>query len=198
MLYLDANKTHEENIEMVIINGLSFMEDSDFDCCNQDFGVKVESGIPFNWAHKARNKIPNAYLYFQELTVSGRVDFYLNSFADTAIEVMLNAIQTIQKRTPQSQDIDKHLKRFHPDKYAWKRYVLFNLTKKGVSPVLPSDISAHDKMYTFVRSTNTLYRGEALIKKSAIPNLSGGSRSFSTALLRIELNFFHFPCRNFL
>ena len=183
VFYLDANKLHEKNTEMVLIGGLSCMDDSDFKCWRHESGVKVENGISFNWAQKARIKIPNAYLSFQERAVSGRVDFYLNSFADTAIEVVFNATQTADpKSTRQSRDIDDHSERFHHGKYAYKRYVLFNFAMSGDKIVLPRDTSTHDKVYTFVRSTNTLYCGKNLIKQPAIPNLSGGSRSFSTAL----------------
>lgn len=193
VLYLTKKKkTPEENTEMVIVEGLSGMEDSDFKCLRHKSGVKVENGVSFNWAYKARIKIPNAYLHFQERATSGAVDFYLNGFADTAIVVMLDATQTADpKNKRQSQDIDGHQERFHDGKYDWKRYVLFNFamtTKDTV--ILPRDKSAHDKVYTYVRSTNTLYRGDKPIKSPAIPNLSGGSRpptdgqtrSFSTML----------------
>jgi hypothetical protein len=112
-------------------------------------------------------------------------DFYLNGFADTAIEVMLDATQTADPGSAgQSQDIDKHLERFTSGKYPWKRYVLFNFAMKGDTPILPMDTSAHDKVYTYVRSTNTLYRGDKRLKSPAIPKLSGGSRSFSSTILR--------------
>ena len=165
------------------------MEDSDFKCSMHESNVKVEDGVSFNWAYRARKKIPNAYLHFQERAVSGRmkgvesgrVDFYLNGFADTAIEVMLDATQTAHPGSAgQSQDIDKHLERFTSGKYPWKRYVLFNFAMKGDTPILPRDTSAHDKVYTYVRSTNTLYRGDKRLKSPAIPKLSGGSRSFSS------------------
>jgi hypothetical protein len=185
VLYLDEKKTHEENTEVVIVEGLSGMEDSDFKCWRHMSEVKVENGVSFNWAYKAKIKIPNAYLQFQERGVSGVVDVYLNGFADTAIEVMLNATQTTDvDSTRQSQDIDGHLKRFRGDKYHCKRYVLFNFAMTKDKVVLPKDETAHDKVYTYVRSTNTLYRGAKPIKSSAIPNLSGGSRPFNDSQTR--------------
>lgn len=185
VLYLDKKKSHEENTELVIAEGLSGMEDSDFKCWRHKSDVKVENGVSFNWAHKARVKIPNAYLHFQERAVSGVVDFYLNGFADSAIEVMLDATQTGDPKTKgQSQDIDAHQKRFHDGKYDWKRYVLFNFAMSKNEVILPRDVTVHDKVYTFVRSTNTLYRGTKSIRCPAIPNLSGGSRPFGDGQTR--------------
>jgi hypothetical protein len=194
VLYLSDEKTPEENTEMVIVEGLSGMEDDDFKCWRGKSEIKVEDGVSFNWAHKARKKIPNAYLQFQERGVKGKVDFYLNGFADTAIVVMLNGKQTVKvksnvKNKPPPQDIDDAVQRFRKDKYDWKRYVVLNFAMTS-DIVQPRDKSAHDKVYTYVRSTNTLYRGAKPIKSSAIPNLSVGSsavskgqtRSFSTML----------------
>lgn len=180
VLYLDKKKSHEENTELVIVEGLAGMDESDFKCWRHQSGVKVENGVSFNWAHKARANIPNAYLHSQERANVGVVDFYLNGFADTAIEVMLDATQTVDAKTKgQAQDIDAHLKRFEDDDYPWKRYVLFNFAMSKDRVILPRNTSAHDKVYTFVRSTNSLYRGTTLIKAPAIPKLSGGSRFVS-------------------
>lgn len=123
-------------------------------------GVKVEIGVSFNWAQKARTKIPNAYLHFQERGNIDVVDFYLTGFADTAIEVMLDAMQTVDAKTKgQTQDIDAHLKRFDDGDYPWTRYALLNFAMSKERVILPRNTFAHDKVYTFVRSTNTLYRG---------------------------------------
>lgn len=179
LLYLGSNQSRMKNTEMVIVEGLAGMDDSDFKCWRHSSEVKVENAVSFNWAYKARVKIPNAYLHFQERGVSGVVDFYLNGFADTAIEVMLNTTQTTDPMsTRQSQGIDGHLERFRVDKYPWKGYVLFNFAMNNDKIILPRDESAHDKVYTFVRSTNSLFRGRKLIKCPAIPKLSGGSRPF--------------------
>jgi hypothetical protein len=178
LLYLNKKMSYEENTELVISEGLSSMEDSDFKCLKHKSGVKVENGVSFNWAYKVRAMIPNAYISFQERAAPGLVDFYLNGFADTAIEVMLNATQTVNETSKkQSQDIDGHLQRFSENKYPWKRFVLFNFAMSK-DKVLPRDVTAHEKVYTYVHSTNTLYRGDKLIKFPAIPNLSGGSRLF--------------------
>jgi hypothetical protein len=177
VLYLSEKKTCEENTELVIIEGLSGMEDSDFKCWRHESGIKVEDGVSFNWAYRARVKVPNAFLQFQERGASGNVDFYLNGLADTAIEVMLDATKTADVNSQrQSQDIDGHCDRFRSDKYDWKRYVLLNFNMRNCKIVLPRDVSVHDKVYTFIRENNTLYRGDKSIRSPAVPKLPGGSR----------------------
>lgn len=191
VIYLDQEKSAEENTELVIVAGLAGMDDSDFKCWQHDSVVEVENGVSFNWAHKAKLKLPNAYIHFQERGRKGLVDFYLNGFADTAIEVILDATRTVNEETKeQSQDMDVHLKRFTEGKYPWKRYVLFNFAMTKDEVVLPRNETAHDKVYTFVRSKNALFRGNKEIQTPAIPRLSGGfrpgpTRSYSTVVKRV-------------
>ena len=185
VLYLSEKKSREENTELVIIEGLSGMEDSDFKCWRHESGIKVEDGLSFNWAYRARVKIPNVFLNFQQRGVSGKVDFYLNGLADTAIEVMLDATQTADvKSKQQSQDIDGHWDRFNSDKYDWERHVLLNFNMSKDKIILPRDVSAHDKVYTYIRNTNTLYRGNKSIRSPAVPKLSGGSRPVDDQIRR--------------
>jgi hypothetical protein len=66
--------------------------------------------------------------------------------------------------------------RFKSDKYDWKQYVLLNFNMSKDKIILPRDVSAHDKVYTYIRNTNTLYRGNKSIRSPAVPKLSGGSR----------------------
>jgi hypothetical protein len=106
VVYLQQTKNYIENAETAIIAGLSEMIKSDFTCDVKSGGVRVEDSIAYNWAIQVKNKVPNAHLLFQERSRSrGRVDFYLNGFADCAIEVLLNA-----NKSGSSQDIDEHLK----------------------------------------------------------------------------------------
>jgi hypothetical protein len=179
--YLSETMSHEENTELAIIEGLSGMEDSDFYCSKRASGFRVENSISFSWAGKMRAKIPNAYLSFQERgNDSSLVDFYLNGLADTAIEVLRDATQTVHEETKgQSQDMDGHLGRFLDNTYPWKRFVLLNFNmKRGGKIILPRNETFHDKVYTYVHETNTLYRGNERIKCPAVPKLSGGSRPF--------------------
>lgn len=88
---------------------------------------------------------------------------------------MLDAGQrTKMSSKPQSQDVDEHFGRFLDGKYSWKRFLLFNFALSEGDFVLPREESGHEQCYTFLRSTNTLYRGKNIIKTSAVPKLSGG------------------------
>jgi hypothetical protein len=159
------------------------MIESDFTCDVKSEGVRVEDSIAYNWAIKVKNKVPNAHLLFQERSrSSGRVDFYLNGFADCAIEVLLNA-----NKSGSSQDIDKHLEIFTSGQYTWKNYVLFNFAVSK-DRVLPSDSAYHDIVYTYECKSNALYRGNTVISAPAVHRLPcpkplpqlGQKRSYSS------------------
>lgn len=175
-LFLDQKKSHEETTELLIVEGLAGMDDSDFNCLQQHTSsVKVQNGVSFNWAQKARAKFRNVHLPFQKRGSVSVVDFYLNDDASsTAIQVMADA----------------NLQGYDASDYPWQRRVIFNFAD-WLS--LPGNTAVHDKVYTFMRSTNTLYRGTTPIKTPAVPQLSGGSsfvrpagqtRSFSTVVAK--------------
>jgi hypothetical protein len=187
VIYLERSKDGEPsdemcrlNTERVIIAGLKAMEDSDFEVPRERsrYDVRKEDALSFNWGYRARCRVPNAHLHFQERAALGRVNFYLNGSADTAIEVLRNATQSAEPRSEttdaQSQDIDEHLARFHRDKYAWKRFALFNFAL-STDVVLPRDETVHDKVYTYVHKTNTLYRGHVPIKQNVVTRRASGS-----------------------
>lgn len=91
-LYLNDRKSWKENAELVIVEGLSAMDDSDFSCLNGE--TRAENGLSFNWGCRVKLKVPNAHLQLQVRGTKGLVDFYLNGIADCAIEVMLNGTKT--------------------------------------------------------------------------------------------------------
>lgn len=169
-LSLPVNRNAQQYIERIIIVGLEAMEASDFQCLQTKTGVKVEDGISFGWGGKVKANISNAFVSFQKRASAGkgRVDFYISGVADCAIEVLLNAVRRKDATaTFQSQDIDQPFLRFHGDKYAWSRFALLNFAMtKNI--VLPTNPAHNDKVYTYVHSTNTLYRGENAIKAPAV------------------------------
>lgn len=95
---------------------------------------------------------------FKERGTRGLVAFYLNGFADTVIEVLLNATQTVDQARAQ-----EHADGFLNRKYPWKRYVLFNFAMKGDGLVLPRNQAMWNKTYTFVPELNCLYLGRTII-----------------------------------
>ena len=178
-VYLDESQTPEANTELAITEGLSHMQDCDFKCFTaaDNSRIRIENAISYNWACRVRAKIPNAYLSFQKREAifgAGVVELYLNGIADTAIEVMIDATRKTDLDTNdvQSRDIDDHLQRFKDRQDDYERFVLLNFALTKDKVVLPRDKTAHDKVYTFVLSSNTLYRGDKVLRCPAIPNLT--------------------------
>lgn len=63
----------------------------------------------------------------------------------------------------------EHLKRFTSGPYNFENFALLNFAmerRKGL--VLPRDTQYHNKVYTYVHSTNTLYRGNQAIRAPAV------------------------------
>jgi hypothetical protein len=71
------------------------------------------------------------------------------------------------------KDIDERLARLRNVKYPPKRFVLFNFATT-TDIVLPRDETAHDKVYTYLHKTNTLYRGKVPIKQNVVIRRAGG------------------------
>ena len=71
----------------------------------------------------------------------------------------------------QSSDIDGHLERFTSGKYPWKSFFIVNFSFIQKEPVLPSNSRYHDRVFTFVYSTNTLYRGANVFCRPAVYSL---------------------------
>ena len=172
-LYLSESISAQENTELVIIAGLAGMDDSDILCDSSKFGIVVNNALSFCWAFRMQQIVPNVFMKYQHHSVSGGyVDFYINSHADTTIKVIRNARNGSEG---QAIDIDTHLNRFTSGKYHWNKFVLLNFAMT-TDLVLPRDEASHEKVYTYVRSTNILYRGNKVLKTNAMPKLSGGSK----------------------
>ena len=115
------------------------------------------------------SKISNATLRFQETSEHiGYVDFNLNGFADYAIEFIRNATKARSNpnlyptESRKSADINEHLERFTSGKYHWQRFFIVKFSMVGVTPVLPDNAAYHDRIFTYVHSSNTLYRGNVV------------------------------------
>ena len=78
-------------------------------------------------------------------------------------------------------------------RYPFERYVIFNFAMKGSAPVLPRSEEHHDKVYTYLHDTNSLYRGNKCIKAPAVKRLSCESpwEGIAFTLLLIFLLFGH-------
>ncbi len=163
----------EENSVYVITEGFRNMQETDFRCLiKTDRKLPIENALSFRWALSVSSRIANVTLRFQETSEnSGYVDFHLNGFANCAIEFIRNATLVKPEKSPQSTDMDAHLARFTSGKYHWQRFFIVNFSMVQKTPVLPSDAKYHDRVFTYVHSTNTLYRGNEVLCKPAVEAL---------------------------
>lgn len=178
-----------KNIQLLIEQGLAEMSNEDFTCINHEGNFCVENALSFNWGSKVLKKIPNVFLRFQIRPVSGRglLDFYVNSFVDCVIEVLVDGSKMDERLSGftgkmfYKNGLVENVKIRYQDV---ERFVLLNfvMTKKEIQ--LPFDKAHHDKVYTFIRATNTLYRGNKMIKRPAIPKLSGSSTPRTARIFR--------------
>ena len=184
LMYVDNAKSPEENMELVIVEGLYNMEPSTF---TSPFRSPTEDALSNSWAQSAKSFIRNVHLTSQmQVETGGRMDFYVNGAVDHGLEFIRNATQTrvpiVPGKKGQSADIDEHLHRFLSGRYPFERYVIFNFAMKGKAPVLPRSEEHHNKVYTYLHATNSLYRGSKCIKAPAVKRLSCAPKcSFHTA-----------------
>jgi len=169
---LTTEKSPEENAEEVIIAGFRSMEKVDFYCLIDIYKVPVENSLSYSWALKAKSSFSNVFLRSQERSIgTGLVDFYLNGYADTAIEFIRDAT-IVKSGGPRSTDIDEHLGRFlNKEYYHWNRFLIVNLAMKGDKLILPQNSAYHKNVFTYVHETNTLYRGSTAIVRPAVHSL---------------------------
>ncbi len=161
--YLSKTIEPERNAEKVIVTGFELMKHIDFECLERGNKVAIENALSYNWATKVISGFRNAYLRSQETSSNnkGHVDYYLNGFADTAIEFIRDATTKTEKaKNVRDTDIDLHLNRFLTKDYPWKRFAIVNFAISHRKIVLPKDSAHHEKIYTYVHKTNSLYRGE--------------------------------------
>ena len=135
--------------------------------------IPIENALSYKWAFYVSQKISNSSLRCQEASERvGYVDFHLNGFADSVVAFIRNA--TVKAGSPenrQSTDINGHLERFTSGKYHWKRFFIFNFAMIGSAPILPDDETYHDRIFTYVHSSNILYRGKKVLCTPAVSDL---------------------------
>ncbi len=181
-IYISDTNTPQENLELLIVNGLANMESSDFECANKrskDEWVKVEDGMSMSWAISVSKSVRNVFMEFQSRAAQGRVDFYCNGIIDGVIENLCDATKTMNIASKGgSQDIDEHHSRFTSQKYQWSNWAILNfeMSKSKEERILPRDETYHSRVYTYVHADNTLYQGKAPIKSPAVLSLKATGR----------------------
>ena len=130
------------------------MQGSDFLVSDSKGYVPIENALSFNWAKHAMGHFSNIHMDSQVTSTAGYVDFYVNGYCDHAVEFIRNA--TVAK-------CDEHVSRFTIGKYHWKNFVFVNFAMESPFVVLPTNKKYHDIFFTYVHSSNTLYRGAKAI-----------------------------------
>jgi hypothetical protein len=167
-------------VEQIICAGLGEMVEDDFlDALSRK--VAVEDAISFRWGTKVLKSLSNVWLSAQARMEKGglmnpgaqpRIDFIFNGKLNLGIEVALNQSK---------KGVQEHLSRF-VDKYKKlqdRGYVFHIDTKRSVV------VTKSDKVYTFLKKENALYRGTSLCKRGAAPKIrTPPERQFSTLAYR--------------
>jgi hypothetical protein len=154
---------NRENAFLAITEGFRNMTEDDFRCISSVNSIPIENALSFRWAHCVSNALPNATLRFQEPSQDvGYVDFYLNGNSDYAIAF---------KTRRYSTDINDHFSRYKSGKYHWKKFFIVNFDMIGDTPALPDDETLHDKIFTYVHSTNTLFLVKEVFIMPAVAEL---------------------------
>jgi hypothetical protein len=147
------DKQHQLNLEVIIRSGLELMVPADFDEGSQFSKVsyKAENGIGFSWCIRAKQKVTNLYVAAQARGVSGLVDFIVDGIVGGAIELVVNG-----------NKMDEHSRRFSDRKYPWRYNAILNIQLRGNKVILPSSQCNydHEKVYTYILETNTLFKGK--------------------------------------
>lgn len=175
-LFVDGNKPAQENLELLVVEGLARMDKHDFKSVGNNW--PVENALSFNWAHRVGLLFENVHLQFQYPGTSGHVDFYVNGNINGAVEVQRNACHE-SKNSKGGQDIDEHIDRFVSGQYPFTAFVLLNFAMdRGAKVVLPKNVKNviyHNRVFTYKHSTNKLFRGEAEIRSPAVNKLTSPS-----------------------
>ncbi len=173
----------QENLEMLIVNGLEDMHPKDFHCSYNLSRDLVKDSIAFCWALRVKELVAaQAFLlqfHSRAYTGSKIVDFFFSGTSTTnngIIELMFNAVHS----KGQVQSMPDHLVRFSGEKDRVKNWAILNFAmtsaaqtqaEKSMSPgLLPSTYTTKQlsRVYTYVHEENALYQGNDLIKKPAV------------------------------
>ena len=182
--------------EQIICAGLRDMTISDFEDALYSDIPATENAIGYRWFLKVQSVLPNVWGNTQVRTknldhakrgAKPTIDFLFNGRVNLlGVELTLN---------DDVKGVDEHLKRFSDNYKCFSETgVVFHIVtlpdkKEDKNPVIPSTLSDDwkNRIYTFVKTKNALYRGSTLIRSNVVNSLSTPAlpvRTFSTLLLR--------------
>lgn len=100
------------------------------------------------------------------------MDFYVNGNINGVVEVQRNSTKARTHGKGGSQDINEHMDRLVSGKYPFTTFVMLNFAMNPQAEVvLPDDPIHHDRVFTYQRNTNKLFRGLKEIKSPAVNKL---------------------------
>ncbi len=197
---LDESKDWQDNVEILLTAGLRNMTEDDFLEPNSS-NLKYENSIGFNWAWRTKQAVKNVYLTAQTTPserTEGRgqsptVDFYVNGRINAALELVRNADSSMlcQKfdKFKVVQTIGKNAGKPGPYRQ-WERNAVLNLELTRVQePKLAANDGQNNRLWTFMKTTNTLFRGSRAVQHNVVRALASpqGNRQFSSRASSVGL-----------
>jgi len=192
---LDDSAQKVPYVEQIICAGLRDMAEEDFRDPHFD-KIPVENSIGFRWGFNVQSVVSNVWLAPQVRTLFSDhkgpgskplIDFCFNGRLNMGVELALNV---------DNAGVQEHLARFEKN---YKRYksngFIFHILTERETPVVsmkaPYDtLEAKNRVYTFIKKKNALFRGEVLIRENVVKSLSSPpSRAYSTLGLKSMLKF---------
>jgi hypothetical protein len=171
--------------QQVICAGLRDMVDADFKDAHYDIDA-VENAVGFRWGYNVKSALSEVWVAPQVRTKNvnhvGRgpkpvIDFFFNGRMNMGIELALN-----QKAT----GIREHLERFDNNYKDHKENgVVLHFQTENATPVTEmkepyNTAEAKNRIYTYVKKSNELYRGTCLVKSNVTRLPSPPKTRYST------------------
>ena len=185
-IILDESEAARPAAEQIICAGLRDMTDASFMDTHYDM-VAVENAVGFQWGYNVRRNLSDVCVAPQVRIVNQdhktrvpkpAIDYFFNGRLNLGIELALNQ---------NAAGVREHLERFDSH---YKRYgengVVLHLQTKNENPITdltaPFDTEkAKNRIYTFSKVQNALYRGKTLVRANVVRHLSSPStKSYST------------------
>ena len=166
MITIHDNIEKEPYVQQIISAGLREMDKNDFLDVFYDT-VRVENALGYRWCDRLKSVTCTLWIdsqvrtKYHEIKTPGAkpvIDYFINGRYNFGLELGLNLNE---------KEIKEHLDRFD-NKYLRFQYngYVFNFDTKTTSRKI-GDIHSYedDRVYTFVKHQNALYRGKKLVQR---------------------------------
>jgi hypothetical protein len=191
----------EPSLQNCILSGLRTMTLDDFEEPTSAVNFRYENAIGFRWlTHLSRN-IPHVYVSPQTQVI--REEHLLRRGANPTVDILLNGIMdcalelarcgATRGGNRQKYLNEKALKCLTGPYRHWGNHGIFVIEFNNQDPVLPElnivdevtgetvcTAALQEKVFTFVFPTNTLYRGNKIVKRGAVNHLPSATTKNSS------------------